>query len=98
MADLKVDNHLLESTERHLHSLKSEFSKIKSRTEHYDSAFGSHDIIDAMGEFSGNWDYHRRKLLESIENLGKLVHETIEKFHESDEKLKEAQQAKHKKR
>lgn len=98
MTDLKVERHLLEETERNLHSLKSEFSKIKARTEHYDSAFGSPDIVAAMGDFSGNWDYHRRKLLQSIENLGKLVHETNEKFHEADEKLKKAQDAKHKKK
>jgi hypothetical protein len=95
MADLKVDYQLLDMTERSLSSLKSEFENIKARTDCYDGAFGSGDIASAMGHFSGNWDYHRGKLVEEMAALGTMVAQTRKSFQDADEQLK-ASLTKHK--
>ena len=36
------------------------------------------------GTFSGNWDYHRKKLIGSMQALGKMVSETKEQFSKTD--------------
>ena len=88
MADLKVDYQLLDSIERSLTSLHSEFQNIKSQTGAYDGAMGSGDVASAMDGFSGNWDDHRKDLLNSIQSLGKMVSETKQQFQTTDNKLK----------
>ena len=84
MADLKVDYQLLDSTEKSLSTLVSEFQNIKAQEHAYDGALGSGDIAGALGSFSGNWDYHRKKLIGSMQALGKMVSETKEQFSKTD--------------
>jgi hypothetical protein len=84
MADLKVDYQLLDSIERNLSSLVSEFQNIEVQEGSYDSAMGSGDIVGAMGNFAGNWDYHRKKLVSSMEALGTMVSETRQSFQKTD--------------
>jgi len=87
MADLKVDYQLLDSTERTLSSLTSEFQHIKARESGYDGAMGSGDVASAMDSFAGNWDYHRDKLAGSMQALGKMINESKKKFTETDSTL-----------
>lgn len=87
MADLKVDFSLLDSTEQTLTSLISEFQNIRAQESGYDGAMGSGDIASAMDSFAGNWDYHREKLVGSMQALGKMISESKTKFHETDTKL-----------
>jgi hypothetical protein len=87
VADLKVDYQLLDSTERALSSLMSEFQHIKARESGYDGAMGSGDIAAAMDSFAGNWDYHRGKLVGSMQALGKMITESKKKFTETDSRL-----------
>src|SRR5215469_7723620 len=72
MADLKVDYQLLDSTERNLSDLISQFQNIKAQTSDYNGAMGSGDIAGAMGSFAGNWDYHRKKLIGPLRRTTKL--------------------------
>lgn len=88
MSDLKVDYQLLDSIERSLTSLHSEFQNIKAQTGAYDGAMGSGDVASAMDGFAGNWDDHRKALLSSIQSLGKMVSETMQQFRNTDNKLK----------
>jgi hypothetical protein len=87
MADLKVEFDLLDSAEKTLTSLTSEFQNIKTSTGDYDGALGSGDIAGAMGSFSGNWDYHRGKLVGSMQALGQMIGESKKQFHATDNKL-----------
>jgi predicted methyltransferase MtxX (methanogen marker protein 4) len=87
MADLKVDYQLLDSTERTLASLTSEFQNIRSQESSYDGAMGSGDIASAMDGFAGNWDYHRQKLVGSMQALGKMISESKQQFTKTDTKL-----------
>jgi uncharacterized protein YukE len=84
MADLKVDYQLLDSTERTLSSLVSEFQNIKAQEGSYDGAMGSGDIASAMDGFAGNWDYHRQKLVGSMQALGKMISESKDQFQKTD--------------
>jgi hypothetical protein len=88
MADLKVDYQLLDSTETTLSSLVSEFQNIKAQESGYDGAMGSGDVAGAMDSFGGNWDYHREKLVGSMQALGKMVSESKQQFQKTDNQLK----------
>jgi hypothetical protein len=87
MADLKVEFGLLDSAEKTLTSLTSEFQNIKAQESGYEGAMGSGDIAGALGSFSGNWDYHRDKLVGSMQALGKMITESKKQFQETDGKL-----------
>ncbi|HEY4703518.1 MAG TPA: hypothetical protein VIH64_16600 [Streptosporangiaceae bacterium] len=87
MSDLKVDFSILQTTEKTLTSLHAEFSDIKAQERVYDSEWGSGDVKDAMHSFTDNWDDHRKNLLNTISNVGKLVSESISAFQQTDGKL-----------
>jgi hypothetical protein len=84
---LKVEFDLLTSTEKTLTGLHSEFSDIKAQERAYDSEWGSGDVEGAMHSFTDNWDDHRKSLLNSIANVGKLVSESISAFQKTDHQL-----------
>jgi hypothetical protein len=87
MSDLKVDFNILQTTETTLTRLHAEFSDIKAQERVYDSEWGSGDVKDAMHSFTDNWDDHRKNLLNTISNVGKLVSESISAFQKTDGKL-----------
>lgn len=87
MADLKVDYQLLDSIESSLSNLQSEFQNIQAQTGSYDGAMGSGAVASAMDGFAGNWNDHRKNLISSIQNLGKMVSETKQQFQKTDKKL-----------
>ena len=86
-ADLKVEFDLLNSAKKTLTTLTSEFQNIKAAESAYDGAMGSGDITGALGSFSGNWDYHRNKLVGSMQALGQLIDESEKQFHKTDDQL-----------
>ena len=86
-ADLKVEFDLLNSAKQTLTTLTSEFQDIKAQEHAYDGAMGSGDITGALGSFSGNWDYHRNKLVGSMQALGQLIDESEKQFHQTDDQL-----------
>ena len=91
MADLKVDYQLLDSTERSLSSLVSEFQNMQAQEDAYSGAMGSGDIASAMNGFATNWNKHKKNLVSSMQALGKMVSETKQQFQKTDTKLATAQ-------
>ncbi|HYZ57282.1 MAG TPA: hypothetical protein VE733_27780 [Streptosporangiaceae bacterium] len=87
MTDLKVDYQLLDSAERTLSSLTSEFRNIKAQEGSYAGAMGSGDIASAMDAFAGNWDSHREKLVGSMQALGTMISASRKQFTSTDSKL-----------
>ena len=87
MSDLRVDYYALEDSERALSSLKSEFDGIEKRHSESSHIYGHDGVKDAMGEFSGNMDYNRRKLSEKIQTVGEKVSNTLETFRSADAEL-----------
>lgn len=92
MPDLKVDYQLLESTERTLSSLVSEFQNMQAQESAYDWALGSGPIAGAMNGFACNWNDNKKSLLNSMQTLGKMVSETVQQFKSTDTKLATSQQ------
>lgn len=87
MADLVVDYNLLGQVESTLRGLHGEFSDIQAQQRAYFSAWGSDAIASAMNDFAGNWDYHRKKLLDAMESLGTMVGQCKSSFGEADTDL-----------
>jgi hypothetical protein len=88
VADLIVDYQLLDTTESSLGSLSKEFQGLQALEKGYDGAIGSGDIASAMDDFAGNWDYHKKRLVGSMQALGTMVHQTKQTFQDTDSKLK----------
>ena len=40
-----------------------------------------------MDSFAGNWDYHRKKLVGSMQALGTMISQTKQAFTQTDTKL-----------
>ena len=91
MPDLKVDYQLLESTERTLSSLVSEFQNMQAQEAAYDGAMGSGPIAAAMNGFATNWNDNKKSLVSSMQTLGKMVSETAARFKATDTKLAKSQ-------
>jgi uncharacterized protein YukE len=87
MADLKVDYQLLDSIERNLSSLISDFQNMQTQVGAYDGAMGSGAIASAMDGFATNWNDHKKTLISSMQALGKMVSETKQRFQGADNKL-----------
>jgi uncharacterized protein YukE len=90
MADLAVDYNLLDQTESTLSRLRSEFGDIQAQQRAYFSTWGSDAIASVMDDFAGNWDYHRKKLLDSMESLGEMVSQCKSSFAKADTDLSNA--------
>jgi len=88
MADLVVDYNLLDKAQTALTGLAREFSNIKSQERAYDGDWGSPRIQSAMADFAGNWDDHRKNLLQKINTLGQHTQESKKGFQGTDTKLK----------
>jgi hypothetical protein len=91
MPDLNVDYQLLESTERTLSSLVSEFQNMQAQETAYDGAMGSGPIAAAMNGFATNWNDNKKGLINSMQTLGKMVSETVLQFKNTDSKLAASQ-------
>jgi hypothetical protein len=87
MVDLRISYPDLESTRAAMGSLVSEFENLQTTQSGYDAALGSGDIAAAMGNFAGNWDYHRKVLMNKMRNLDKLVSQALTQFKETDTRL-----------
>lgn len=74
MADFAVDYAMLEQVENTLNSLKSEFDGIDAVPDAAD--WGDDRIASAMGDFAGNWNDHRQKLLASMDAMAKHARDT----------------------
>lgn len=87
MSDLTVDFEFLNECERELGKLCRTFKDIENRRDGMHEYWGSGDIADAMGEFVDNWDDYRTKLIEGLEQTGKLVSTTKKSFEDLDHDL-----------
>lgn len=61
-----MDKTVLESSANALKSVRDEFDHCDKNRETLEGSLGSGDIADAMKEFTGNWDRHRKQLSEQM--------------------------------
>jgi hypothetical protein len=90
VADLRVDYQLLTSIHRTLNGLAGEYDELDGGAGVDGSVYGAGDITAAMASFSGNWAGHRKALLATIQDLGRMTAETAARFHETDSQLASA--------
>ncbi len=85
--DLKVNYDLLQQSSKTLASLCREFANCEAQERVYDGEWGSGDIKSAMDAFTDNWHYHRGKLLDSMQSLGKMIDQSLATFRKTDARL-----------
>ena len=90
MSDLVIDYQLLQDCSASLTAIHQEFDGVGGHEKDLTGIWGSSDIAHAMDDFAGNWDYHRKKILGSIESLGTMVDTTVKAFQDADKQLKDA--------
>ncbi|CAL9447452.1 WXG100 family type VII secretion target [Streptomyces sp. NPDC093808] len=94
--DLTVDYEFLAECERKLGQLKRTFEDIENRRDDMKEHWGSRAVAEAMKDFVNNWNDYRTRLVESLENVGKLVAGSKEAFEDLDGELAKANKKKQK--
>lgn len=87
MADLKVDFDALRASSTSLQQIADAFQGLESRVSGAEDDWGSSAIAGAMGDFAGNWDSHRRKVVQALGSLRELVDQALEGFEQTDRQL-----------
>ncbi|CAL9469236.1 hypothetical protein C1708_14065 [Streptomyces sp. DH-12] len=90
MSDLTVDLALLKKSARQLKEIQKEFSDLGEWKGEITSAVGATELKSAMTDFIDNWDDNRKRLLESLENVGKMVEATRDAFQGLEDELTKA--------
>lgn len=87
MADLKVDYAALDRAQLALSRIATEFDQMERHRDEIEDVWGSDRVREAMGGFAGNWDRHRRGLLESVRSVGEMCAGTAATFRDLERGL-----------
>ncbi|MEV2193738.1 hypothetical protein AB0I02_22550 [Streptomyces phaeochromogenes] len=85
--DLTVDFELLNRSAKQLSVIQNEFKNLGDWKDDVKSVVGASELKDAMTDFIDNWDDNRKRLLDSLETVGKLVEGTRDAFAKLDDEL-----------
>lgn len=92
--DLKVDYTLLATSARQLSQIRREFNGLEEWKQDIAALLGDQRVQDAMGAFVDNWDHNRKRLVEEVETVGKMIKTTSEAFSDLDDTLAKADKRK----
>ncbi len=87
MSDLTVDFSLLNTSTKQLKAIQKEFKELNEWKDDIESVVGARELREAMADFIENWDDNRKRLLEDLENVGKMVKGTRNAFKSLDDEL-----------
>ncbi|KAB1144182.1 hypothetical protein F7R91_22770 [Streptomyces luteolifulvus] len=87
MSDLIVDFALLSKSAKQLSEIQAEFKNLGEWKDDITSVVGASELKEAMTDFIDNWDDNRKRLLESLEEVGKQVEGTRDAFKGLDDEL-----------
>ncbi|MFA3875270.1 hypothetical protein ABS735_16485 [Streptomyces sp. MMCC 100] len=87
MSDLIVDLQLLTTSAKQLKEIQIEFRGLGAWKDDIKSVVGAPELKEAMTDFIGNWDKNRKRLIESLETVGKMVSGTRDAFEGLDDEL-----------
>jgi uncharacterized protein YukE len=87
MSDLIVDFALLDTSSKQLKEIQREFKDLDEGMSDIKSVVGAAALKEAMTDFIDNWDDNRERLLEDLENVGKMVEGTRDAFKGLDDEL-----------
>ncbi|MFI9727009.1 hypothetical protein ACIRG8_12180 [Streptomyces sp. NPDC102359] len=90
MSDLVVDFTLLSTSAKQLKSLRTEFRELDDWKDDVGSAVGAPEMKAAMTDFVDNWDDNRKRLLESLQTVGRMVEGTRDAFRGLERNLAKA--------
>ncbi|MEW2118469.1 hypothetical protein AB0945_25430 [Streptomyces sp. NPDC005474] len=90
MSDLVVDFDLLSTSAKQLNAIQREFKNLDDWKDEIKSVVGASELKEAMTDFIDNWDDNRKRLLESLESVGKMVEGTRDTFKSLDDELAKA--------
>lgn len=90
MSDLIVDFDLLSTSAKQLNTIQREFKNLDDWKDEIKSVVGASELKEAMTDFIDNWDDNRKRLLESLESVGKMVEGTRDTFKSLDDELAKA--------
>ncbi|MFJ6724464.1 WXG100 family type VII secretion target [Streptomyces sp. NPDC091281] len=80
MSDLVVDYGLLRTSAKQLKAIQVEFRDLDEWKGDITSVVGAGELKEAMADFIDNWDDNRKRLLKSLETVGKMVEGTRDAF------------------
>jgi hypothetical protein len=87
VSDLIVDYQVLEQSEQLLVRLHQQVSTGTRASVAEDSDWGFGGVMSAMGEFYGDWSYHRQQILGRMETLHTMTRQSRQAFQGADDKL-----------
>lgn len=87
MTDLKVNYASLDDSERSLQQIATALEGAEARRAANADIWGSSDVAGAMNEFVGNWDRHRKQLVESLKSVGEMCASSRDCFAGTDQQL-----------
>ncbi|MET9906474.1 hypothetical protein ABZZ74_06575 [Streptomyces sp. NPDC006476] len=93
-SDLQVDYDLLSTSAKQLAQIRREFKELDHWNQDVRSLLGDSRVQSAMGDFVDNWDKNRKRLVEEIEEVGKMVKTTSDAFKDLDYDLANATKGK----
>lgn len=94
MSDLTVDFELLKKSASQLSAIRTEFKNLGEWKDDITSVVGAAELRGAMTDFIDNWDKNRKRLIESLEKVGKMVEGTRDAFKSLDDELAKSEKKK----
>ena len=86
-SDLQVDYDLLSTSAKQLAQIRREFKGMEDWKHDIETLLGDRRVRSAMSDFVDNWDKNRKRLVEEIEEVGKMVKTTSDAFKGLDAQL-----------
>jgi hypothetical protein len=84
MDDIVIDHGVLLESAGVMRTISAEFTDAARVRELLEWSFGSGEVAEAMADFTGNWDRHRRLLVEGLSGLADQTEAVSAGFAELD--------------
>ncbi len=86
---LRVDESALSSMMRGIRDVRTGFEDVARRRDEAARIWGADEVRDAMSDFAGDWDRHRRLLGEDLAAFEERVAAAVRTFDGVDQELSE---------
>jgi hypothetical protein len=87
MPDLVVKFQMLEDSQSSLKSIMTEFDKTETRVDGLDDIWSDGDVQSAMHSFATDWQDHKQKLLQKMDDAYKHSAKCLQSWQKSDSSL-----------
>jgi hypothetical protein len=87
---LKADLDHIRQAGHAIKDLSTEFRNAGDIVADYDDALGDAHLRDKLHEFASNWDIHRKRLTEDLDNFAKWALDAADAYAHGDQQLADA--------